>query len=468
MDQVSDLRIESLVLRSVGVFDDMRIDFPKKPVGSGKAEVHLFTGPNGCGKSTLLYALAGIFDGMHGAELVRRRYLSPASTVTYKSNMSHGQYGAQRPNANDKANHENTFATEFGDVQLWFNDVSQGIYGAIDRSDFPSNNEITNIPSYKQLHTAYNPATGLSPATFPFAAFAYSGQRTLTRVSVGAISEVRGSPLENSLSFDFTARPQIMVQWIANNRAMAAMAKVEEEDEAAAAYDLALGRITDAVREICDLDIRFKVNRSPLSVAVVVGGVQTPFDALPDGLKSVVSWIADLTMRLEAIPWENKSIDIFSQRVFLFLDEVDVHLHPRWQRRVLPAVQRLLPNAQIFVSTHSPFVVGSVDDACIYRLPERGKQKNRVIQPMPSGAGKSYRLILEEIFGIEEEFDVETEKMFDEFYSEREQFMRQPVNSAGLVAVGTRLAERSEEARTIVETELRQITRRSGVEVRLA
>ncbi|WP_423396000.1 AAA family ATPase [Burkholderia sp. LMG 21824] len=468
MNQVNDLRIESLVLKGVGVFDDTRIDFSSKPDGSGKAEVHLFTGPNGCGKSTLLYALAGIFDGMNGAGLVRRRYLSTASTVSYKSSRSYGQYGAQRPNAGDKADEQNTFSSEFGPVSLWYNDVSQGVYGAIDRADFPTNNEITNIPSYKQLHAGYNHATGLSATTFPFAAFAYSGQRTLTQVSIGAIADVSVAPLENALSFDFTARPQIMVQWIANNRAMAAMAKADGEDAAAAAYDLSLTRITDAVRDICDLDVRFKVTRSPLAVAVVVGGVQTPFDALPDGLKSVVSWIADLTIRLEAIPWEDRSIDIFSQRIFLFLDEVDVHLHPRWQRRILPAVQRLLPNAQIFVSTHSPFVVGSVDEAWIYRLPERGKQRERVIKPLPSGAGKSYRLILDEIFGIEQEFDVETERMFDEFYAERDQFLRQRASSDQLLGAATRLAERSEEARTIVETELRQISRRSGVEVRLA
>jgi hypothetical protein len=50
------------------------------------------------------------------------------------------------------------------------------------------------------------------------------------------------------------------------------------------------------------------------------------------------------------------------------LDEVDIHLHPEWQWKVLPFVQRLFPNSQIFASTHSPFVVSSSNGAWIHPL----------------------------------------------------------------------------------------------------
>lgn len=82
-------------------------------------------------------------------------------------------------------------------------------------------------------------------------------------------------------------------------------------------------------------------------------GLKVTFDALPEGLKSIICWISDLALRLESIPWQENR-DIFSQPIILFLDEVDIHLHPKWQRRILPAIQKLLPNAQVFVSTHSP------------------------------------------------------------------------------------------------------------------
>ena len=87
---------------------------------------------------------------------------------------------------------------------------------------------------------------------------------------------------------------------------------------------------------------------------------------LPDGLKSIVSRIADLLMRLDRIPWVDDTPPM--KRPFLLLDEVDIHLHPSWQRKVLPIVQRMFPNAQIIASTHSPFVVASADDARIIAL----------------------------------------------------------------------------------------------------
>ncbi len=158
------------------------------------------------------------------------------------------------------------------------------------------------------------------------------------------------------------------------------------------------------------MDVDFRLERNPLTVTLRVNGDNLKFDVLPDGLKSIISWVADLSLRLEVIPWEVEQ-DIFSQPILLFLDEVDIHLHPKWQRRILPAIQKLLPNAQIFVSTHSPFVVGSVENAWVYRLPEPGAKTDGIleIEGVASGAGKSYRLILNEIFGIEQEFDVETE-----------------------------------------------------------
>jgi predicted ATPase len=85
-----EFRLKSVALKEIGVFDDMRIDFPASPVTEprSKAEIHLFTGPNGCGKSTLLYALAEIYDTpLHGAALIEQRFRSTASAVAAPSHL---------------------------------------------------------------------------------------------------------------------------------------------------------------------------------------------------------------------------------------------------------------------------------------------------------------------------------------------------------------------------------------------
>ena len=415
-------RVEALTLHQIGVFDDVSIDF--RPISSAdKAEIHLFTGPNGCGKSTLLYALAGIFDGFSTDSLIRRRYRGSESCVDF------------------------CFARYNGSSRILPNISYENSYAGYTRR-FSEDNS-----TYSQ--------TG-----FSYAAFAYSGQRTLHDTKLTAIQQITNSPFEDALSFDGSVRPPLLLQWIANNRTQSALAKQDGDEKAAQIYDQALGRITSLIQDICDLELEFRLERSPLAVTVRVNGDTIHFDTLPDGLKSIISWVTDLSLRLEAIPWREQR-DVFSQPIILLLDEVDIHLHPKWQRRILPAIQNLLPNAQVFVSTHSPFVVGSVEDAWVYRLPEPNQNKN-IIEGIPSGAGKSYRLILNEIFGIDKEFDVETEAMFDEFYRLRALILKDPNTTEALLNVAKKLALRSEESALIVSRELRQISRLTGLELNLA
>ncbi|MFZ2403529.1 MAG: AAA family ATPase [Methylobacter sp.] len=448
-------RVEALALHQVGVFDDVSIDF--KPIASAerdanKAEIHLFTGPNGCGKSTLLYALAEIFDTFNDTSLIRRRFRSLESCVDFLFDGQAGKYGV--PHSNSGSTGSNRYGS-FSAKHIHPNDVF-----------FGHGEDFSGVRLYKQRIGFFKPDKAFSQVRFSYAAFAYSGQRTLRDTPLSAIQQITASPFEAALSFDGSVRPQILLQWIANNRTQSALAKADGDNQAAQVYDQALNRITALIRDICDLELEFRLERSPLAVTVRVNGDTIHFDSLPDGLKSIISWVADLSLRLEAIPWQEQR-DVFSQPIILLLDEVDIHLHPKWQRRILPAIQTLLPNAQVFVSTHSPFVVGSVEDAWVYRLPEPG-QGNGIIEGVQSGAGKSYRLILNEVFGIDDEFDIETEALFDEFYRFRDRFMKDQQGREVLLETAGKLAARGEEAALIVSRELRQIARVTGQELSLA
>lgn len=454
-------RIEAIALHQVGVFADLEIKFP--PIATAeedavKAEIHLFTGPNGCGKSTLLYALAEIFGWIDPPGLIRRRFRGSDSGADFIFADQAGHYGILKPDPQP----DGALANRFGVYTPIWDNRDRGTffgYGLTHDQD---------LTKYKRTVGQFQVANAHSQIRCSFAAFAYSGQRTVGDVTLSAIQQITNSPFEGSLSFDGSTRPKVLLQWIANNRAQSALAKQDGDVAEAAVYDLALSRITTLIKDICDLDLEFRLERSPLAVAARLNGENIRFDGLPDGLKSIITWVADLSLRLEAIPWEVEQ-DIFAQPIILFLDEVDIHLHPKWQRRILPAIQRLLPNAQVFVSTHSPFVVGSVEDAWVYVLPEPpGGPTSGVVEAIPSGAGKSYRLILEEVFGLTGEFDVETEALFTDFYQLREEFLKAPVTPDALLEAARALAARGEEATLIVSRELRQISRITGREVSLA
>ncbi|WP_426766867.1 AAA family ATPase [Erwinia aphidicola] len=437
-------RLESITLKDIGIFEHTHFDFPpiiSEQKDAEKAEIHIFTGANGCGKSTILYALAAIFELAPDDALICKRFRSSHSVVAFKFYDEAGYY-TRRKNDEDP----------FSGLKL----------GGI--NEFISSKAAQSLFNHRTA--GFDKNDSVSRSTFPFAAFAYSGNRSPQGVfSVQAIQNIKNSPFEDALSFERTVRPGVLAQWIANNRTKAALARDDGDNTEALQYDAALKAISDFIYEICQLKLNFRLKRSPLDVVIEVDDLAVTFDVLPEGLKSIISWVADLALRLEDIPFTERR-EIFSQPIILFLDEVDIHLHPKWQRRILPAVQKLLPNAQVFVSTHSPFVVGSVEDAWVYRLPDAQRKVLRdpsiaeTIIPVASAAGKSYQLILEEVFNVSEQFDVETEALLDDFYCQRDAYLKNPANDRALMMLADSIRERSDELELIIEMELRQIARR--------
>ena len=209
---------------------------------------------------------------------------------------------------------------------------------------------------------------------------------------------------------------------------------------------------------------RFEMSYEPLGITLRLGPTSISLDLLPDGLKSIVSWVGDLLSRLDRIPWEANT-PILERRFLLLLDEVDIHLHPAWQRKVLPMVQKLFPNAQIVVSTHSPFVVSSVSDAWVYPFNLRdGVATLGEREPTHSQAGTSYQAVLRSIFGVPEEFDVETEALLRTFYSLRDAILAGKQDGfPAMKSLARTLAARGVEVGDIVTSELVQVADRLGL-----
>lgn len=443
------MRIDRLMLHAVGPFDHLDIAFPESP-DPGKAEVHMFVGPNGSGKSTILYALAQLFGDGPPLEARLRGRGSYAVVGVDESYTAIVPYGAPQPDQLRDMMGQSSRENLEGPISYWFSR--------------PKEPGLDPIRRYRKLIS--NPqwlTRDPIPQNFRplFAAFSYAGSRTISRYRLRAIQEPVNSPLEYALSFTQSTDAEQLVQWIANTKTKEALALARNDKELARRRALAIERIEGAIGRIIGQEIRFVLNDEPLEVRILQNGVDVALDVLPDGLKSILSWIADLLMRLDRTPWEG-DVDILDRPFFLFLDEIEIHLHPAWQRKVLPTVQSLFPNAQIFLSTHSPFVVGSVSDAWVYPLSvENGKATCR--EPLPSKAGESYLAILDEVFGIDQEFDDETEGMFKRFYDLKRRRLEGDASvHAELDDIADRLRARSVETRDIVEREMRQLERLLG------
>lgn len=93
---------------------------------------------------------------------------------------------------------------------------------------------------------------------------------------------------------------------------------------------------------------------------------------LSDGEKRVLILLIDITRRLITVGKTNNETDFFNGFGIVLIDEIEQHLHPKWQRMLLPTLHKLFPNLQFVVTTHSPQVLSYVPNGCAYSL-EEGK-----------------------------------------------------------------------------------------------
>ncbi len=435
------MRIERLLLRDVGPFENETIEFPEG-TDPDLADVYLLTGPNGAGKSTVLYALAAVIAGTAEEldhDLVLHRMRTPRALAVLQAGNA-GTFAIAR--SAESRDLENPFGG-----MLRVNPSSRILY--------LYEHEFSRL-RYPGLVTRFHEG---HLTTFGWAAFAYAGIRRVSEVHITAIQEPKSSPFKNSLSFLQTADTNLLANWIVNQNYRRLKAKEAGDREEADRLERSVRRIEKIIADIIeDPSFGFVITTKDDDVRVRWRGVTVSLGVLPDGLQSIVSWIADLLMRLDRIPWEDDT-PVEQRRFLLLLDEIDIHLHPAWQRRVLPLVQRLFPNAQIIATTHSPFVVGSLADGRIISLGLQGSSA-KVVDKGDQKLGVSYSAVLRSIFGIESEFDIDTEGKLQQFQDAKRRLLSGDESARGeLDQVADELAHRSVELRQIIALERAQLRR---------
>lgn len=120
-------------------------------------------------------------------------------------------------------------------------------------------------------------------------------------------------------------------------------------------------------------EIRFRVAEEEISAPTVE--FQTPYGwvRLKDlslGYRTLLTWMVDLASRLfDRYP---KSANPLAEPAVVLVDEIDLHLHPRWQRTLLSFLSARFPNTQFIATAHSPLVVQAAEDANIVLLRREG------------------------------------------------------------------------------------------------
>jgi predicted ATP-binding protein involved in virulence len=134
---------------------------------------------------------------------------------------------------------------------------------------------------------------------------------------------------------------------------------------------------------------------------------------LSDGERGLLALAFDLTRRLSIANPQLKD-PVTDSPAIVLLDEVELHLHPRWQRDVLRRLAKTFSNCQFIVTTHSPQVLGEVEGKCIHYL-KRNKKGEIIRWTPPRALGLDSNRVLRELMDSPSRnavFDARAHKLF--------------------------------------------------------
>jgi len=437
------IRLGKLEIKNVGPFEEQEFDFHFDKE-KDHPDIHIFTGANGTGKTTILQSLANVLNPNAKRHLINNFY----KRFQVQDNEVKVLIFIKKKNQflgviKSTYDHEDTL------MPMQYRVIKK-------LKDHSLNKEFTE-------NVFFDTKLAITHQTFKFAAFGYSGYRLINSTVIKNTEESNYNPLHLALEFDKkTEENNNISNWIMNRYSKAAIEETHGNKELADKYRSALNCLMESIETLTNGEFTFTIKTNPLQVVTKYHGNEIEFDVLPDGLRSILSWMGDLLMRLDQIPWENNEIPVNEQDIILFLDEIEVHLHPKWQYRILPLTKAIFPNAQIFITTHSPFILNSIDDAKIYQL-ETEKGISKLKKVSLSNTGDSYQYIYEEILGVTKRFGVETEndlKRFNEIDSEIVQgnFERE----AEFKEVIASLADEGKEVTSLISSKLFRLKRVVG------
>ena len=398
-------------------FRDQVIKFGPR-AASNLADVHFFVGQNGTGKTRLLSLLAAACG--NPAELqFRTGKFSSSVVVSSKQPDGTKVLHAFLDNTKGQATQQQLSAA-FSGVLLQ--------------------------PRHQPAHLAISNTVAMAFRSVP----------SLEDQKVTPMGDVKWPETKEFLRFGHhSGENGQLCQSLANLKVRMGIVSSDPNDRAVRmvhAFDRAIQSITskELVLTVGYVGKEFRLKASWL-------GKELQLKQLPDGLRSIVGWLASVLCKLDMLlPDAERPLE---EPITLLLDEPDAYLHPAWQRKLIPAVQHLLPNAQIFVATHSPFVISSVNAGWIYVFDADAEGKVNIKPPIACSQGDSYIDVVEDVLGIKERFDPETEGLLAEFRLKRDALKRQPSDAsfADLQSLAEQIAKRSETLRFMMGREVAQL-----------
>ena len=322
---------------------------------SGEMRHLILTGKNGSGKTSLLEAL--------------RIYLNSVST-------SNDPYQTEKDLETDKRNLQYAKNTNAADYKIHDNEKRIESYIGIKEK------------AKAVLDLEFSLSQNNIKAEFEKGNFILSYFKAMRSFSSPEPKHIEKTNLKQYYSIQDNTS-SIFLTYLLDLKITQALAVAKKDTKKAEEIDIWFDRLQDILCDIYDdpsLQIIFNEDTFKFSLKV---RNREPFDfnTASDGFSAMLDIIVDLMMRMQQ---QNNRVTEFLMPGIVLIDEVENHLHLELQRRVLRILTTLFPNIQFIVSTHSPFVLNSIENATIYDLENKTLIQNGLSDASYSGIVEGY------------------------------------------------------------------------------
>ena len=238
------------------------------------------------------------------------------------------------------------------------------------------------------------------------------------RISFQILSEKETEPENSETLFDVDSKLINTEEWLLQME-FAASRDSEIREIAIKRRDLIIGSLKEILPDISE--IRFK-DSTNIEKPVPRLEFKTPYGwvgmgELSYGYETMVAWIVDVAARMfKKYP---NSVNPLEEPVIILVDEIDLHLHPKWQRQIFDFLEARFPRAQFIVTAHSPLIVQSAPrDANIIVL-KKQKVDNEFVVKIDNDieSVRNWRIdqiMASDLFGLESARNYDIEKQLTE------------------------------------------------------
>ena len=213
-------------------------------------------------------------------------------------------------------------------------------------------------------------------------------------------------------SLDGAANDKLMMKWF-QKMTMQQIQRGKMIPEFTAVR-MAMEQVFASIAGVSDVQVQFNLDTGDIDILYFDKDkehVRIPLSLLSDGYKCTISLIADIAYRMAILNPQLLDKVLTETEGIVLIDEIDLHLHPSWQKRILKDLMEVFPKVQFIVSTHAPEVINSAKQESIVVL-----SHNTVMPAMNETYGKDANTILREVMEVSERPD-DIKQLFDQLYS---------------------------------------------------